>query len=56
MKYEIKEKFVCSIDDYVMKAMEKYQHANIVLQKTPMTVREKVDPRTINDDIEDKDI
>ena len=35
--------------------MEKYQNANIVLHKSPTTAREKVDPQTINDDIQDKD-
>ena len=55
VKYEIKEKFNSNIDDYVNKAMEKYQNANIVLHKSPTTAREKVDPQTINDDIQDKD-
>ena len=52
VKYELKEKFSGSIDEYVKKAMDKYQNANIVLQKSPQTQREKVDPKALNDDIQ----
>ena len=52
VKYELKEKFNGDIDDYVKKAMDKYQNANIVLQHSPNTQREKVDPQVLNADIQ----
>ena len=55
VKYELKDKFTCSIDDYVKKAMEKYQDTNIVVQKSPRSIQEdKIHAQSINSDIDTK--